>query len=114
MTIFDIFKTCFTKEEILSYDIFDIYMINYLFSFHEKYVSMSNMLNKYHYKDKKQCYQFYYYGVDKGKAPFANIKKEKKIEIDEDKLKLAMSYLPEMSIEKIKENWLFIEKELKG
>jgi len=111
MNIFDVFKFLFSKkylseEEIDKY--YDIYMINYLFSFHKEYVEIANLINKYTYKDKKQNYLFYYYGIDKGKYPFANIKKEKKLDIDEDKMKLAKIYLPEMSIEKIKENWILI------
>lgn len=111
MNIFDIFKYIFTKklltvEEINKY--YDIYMINYLFSFHERYLPLSNLLNKYTYKDKKQCYLFYNYSIDKGGYPFANIRKKKKDEFDEEKLKLAKMYLPEMSNDKIKDNWVFI------
>lgn len=116
MNIFDIFKFIFTKkfisdEEINKY--YDIYMLNYLFSFHREYLQLANLLNKFTYKDKKQCYLFYNYSIKRGRYPFANIKKKKKDEIDEEKMKLAKLYLSEMSNEKIKENWYLIEKEIK-
>lgn len=117
MNIFDIFKFLFNKKDLLEEEIdkyYDIYMINYLFSFHSEYVEIANLINKYTYKDKKQNYLFYYYGIESGKYPFANIKKEKRIEIDEDDMKLAKLYLPEMSIEKIKENWMIIGEKIKN
>lgn len=115
MTIFDIFKSFFNKNKFNDHTIekyYDIYMINYLFSFHREYIDMSNMINKYHYKDKKKCYLFYYYVVDKKKCPFADIKRKKKNVIDEKQLKLAKQYLPEMSVNKIIENWDIIKQEL--